>query len=298
MEQSLIENASCVEKFDTYFLIHLIFNKKGKYNVLVFTTDKSGTTYSQLILRQQCYVSSNSKENKSFPNMFSFPDDLHIIEPKYNNLKKDKEILFMFRSNDIDDIGLTDHHVDIGPFQFLFKTVDRVRSYVPVPSAHIEPYLGTCKRSGPDPFVHAARGYEYLCETAGIPVRDVHGTDPAHAEAAQGRIPWVQAISFRQSVGHLQDRVRDLCPFAHAPGDPRHGDERGDALHRSRDHGGGQRRFKGISPHLTSAVQENRQHGVRVDLRGYIDPAGHGFLRPLRKDFDRFEHILRWHRGG
>lgn len=106
LEQSLIENASCVEKFDTYFLIHLIFNKKGKYNVLVFTTDKSGTTYSQLILRQQCYVSSNSKENKSFPNMFSFPDDLHIIEPKYNNLKKDKEILFMFRSNDIDDMGI------------------------------------------------------------------------------------------------------------------------------------------------------------------------------------------------
>ena len=106
LEQSLIENASCIEKFDNYFLVHLIFNKKGKYNVLFFTTDKSGTAHSDLILRQQFVTSSASKEIKSFPIMNTFPDDLHIIEPKYNNLPKNKVITFKFKSNDIEDMGI------------------------------------------------------------------------------------------------------------------------------------------------------------------------------------------------
>ena len=105
-ENNLVENASCIEKFENYFLIHLIFNKKGKYNVLFFTTDKSGTAYSQLIVRQQYVVSSSSKQPKSFPSMLSFPDDFHIIEPKYNNLTKNQKILFKFKSNDIEDMGV------------------------------------------------------------------------------------------------------------------------------------------------------------------------------------------------
>ena len=105
-ENNLVENASCIEKFGNYFLIHFIFNKKGKYNVLFFTTDKSGITYSQLIIRQQFVVSSAAKISKSFPSMLSFPDDLHIIEPKYNNLPKNKQILFKFKSNDIEDMGV------------------------------------------------------------------------------------------------------------------------------------------------------------------------------------------------
>ena len=106
LEQNLIENASCIEKFDKHFLIHLIFNKKGRYNCLFFTTDKSGTVHSELILRQQFVVSSASKEIKSFPIILSFPDDLHIIEPKFNNLPKNKDILFKFKSNDIEDMGI------------------------------------------------------------------------------------------------------------------------------------------------------------------------------------------------
>ena len=106
LEQKLIENVSCIEKFDNYFLIHLIFNQKGKYNILIFCTDKSGIAHSDLILRQQYIISSSQKENYYFPNMLTFPDDLHIIQPKYNNLFKNKEILFQFSSNDIDDMGI------------------------------------------------------------------------------------------------------------------------------------------------------------------------------------------------
>ena len=87
-------------------MIHLILNKKGRYNILLFTTSQSGTAYSNLILRQQCEVSNDSKENKSFPTMLNFPDDLHIIEPLFNNLTKNKEILFKFSSNNIDDMGM------------------------------------------------------------------------------------------------------------------------------------------------------------------------------------------------
>ena len=106
LNQTLIENTSYIERFNNYFLIHLILNKKGRYNILIFTTSQSGTVYSNLILRQQCEVLNNSKENKSFPSMLNFPDDLHIIEPIFNNLTKNKEILFKFSSNNIEDMGM------------------------------------------------------------------------------------------------------------------------------------------------------------------------------------------------
>jgi hypothetical protein len=106
LKQNIVENSSCIEKFDNYFIIHLILNKKGEYNVLFFATDKSGTAHSDLILRQQYIVSNNAKENKTFPTMLTFPDDLHIIQPKYNNLIRNKEILFKFSSNNIDDMGI------------------------------------------------------------------------------------------------------------------------------------------------------------------------------------------------
>ena len=106
LEQNLIENASCVEKFGNYFLINLIFNKKGKYNILLFATDKIGTTHSDLIIRQQYIISSSINENKYFPTMLTFPDELHIIQPKYNNLPKNKEIEFKFSSNDIENMGI------------------------------------------------------------------------------------------------------------------------------------------------------------------------------------------------
>ena len=106
LEQKLIENASCIEKFYNYFLIHLILNQKGKYNILIFATDKSGTAHSDLIIRQQYIASNSQKESQYFPTMLTFPDDLHIIQPKFNNLSRNKEILFQFSSNDIDDMGI------------------------------------------------------------------------------------------------------------------------------------------------------------------------------------------------
>jgi len=106
LNQTLIENTSYIERFNNYFLVHLILNKKGRYNILLFTTSQSGTAYSNLILRQQCEVTNDSKENKSFPSMLNFPDDLHIIEPLFNNLTKNKEILFKFSSNNIEDMGI------------------------------------------------------------------------------------------------------------------------------------------------------------------------------------------------
>ena len=105
-ENKLIENISYIEKYVTYFLIHLIFNKKGKYNVLYFATDKSGTVHSNLIARQQFYVMTDAKEIKTFPTIFTFPDELYIREPKYNYLPRNKEILFSFSSNEIDDMGI------------------------------------------------------------------------------------------------------------------------------------------------------------------------------------------------
>ena len=106
LEQNIIENASCIEKFGNYFSIHLIFNKKGKYNILIFATDKTGTTHSDLIIRQQYIVSSSINESKFFPTMLTFPDELHIIQPKFNNLAKNKETEFKFSSNDIEDMGI------------------------------------------------------------------------------------------------------------------------------------------------------------------------------------------------
>ena len=105
-EQKLSENISYIEKFDNHFIINLIFNKKGNYNVLYFATDKSGTVNSDLIARQQFSVMSDTKIIKQFPTVFTFPDELHIIEPKYNNLPRNKEITFHFTSNNIDEMGI------------------------------------------------------------------------------------------------------------------------------------------------------------------------------------------------
>ena len=105
-EQKLLENISYIEKFDNYFIINLIFNKKGNYNVLYFATDKSGTVNSDLIARQQFAVMNDLKIMKQFPTVFTFPDELHIIEPKYNNLQRNKEVTFHFTSNNIDEMGI------------------------------------------------------------------------------------------------------------------------------------------------------------------------------------------------
>ena len=74
--------------------------------MLYFVTDKTGTVNSDLIARQQFLVTADSKEMKTFPTILTFPDELHIIEPKYNNLSKNKEILFKFSSDEIDDMGI------------------------------------------------------------------------------------------------------------------------------------------------------------------------------------------------
>lgn len=105
-ENKLLENISYIEKFENYFLVNLLFNRRGNYNVLYFATDKSGTVHSELIARQQFYVLNDAKQIKVFPTIFNFPDELYIREPKYNNLPRNKEILFRYTSNEIDDMGV------------------------------------------------------------------------------------------------------------------------------------------------------------------------------------------------
>ena len=62
--------------------------------------------HSELIARQQIYVLNDAKQIKVFPTIFNFPDELYIREPKYNYLPRNKEILFRFTSNEIDDLGV------------------------------------------------------------------------------------------------------------------------------------------------------------------------------------------------
>ena len=106
VENRILENVSYIEKFEDYFLVNLLLNKRGHYNVIYFATDKSGTVHSELIARQQIYVMNDSKQIKVFPTIFNFPDELYIREPKYNYLPRNKEILFRFSSNEIDDMGI------------------------------------------------------------------------------------------------------------------------------------------------------------------------------------------------
>ena len=106
IQNKLCENISYIEKFDNYFLVNLIFNKKGNYNVLYFATNKKGTVESELIVRQQFFVYDDAKQIKTFPTIFNFPDELYIREPKYNYLPRNKEILFKYTSEEIDDMGV------------------------------------------------------------------------------------------------------------------------------------------------------------------------------------------------
>jgi hypothetical protein len=106
VENRILENVSYIEKFEDYFLVNLLLNKRGHYNVIYFATDKTGTVHSELIARQQIYVMNDSKQIKVFPTIFNFPDELYIREPKYNYLPRNKEILFRFTSNEIDDMGV------------------------------------------------------------------------------------------------------------------------------------------------------------------------------------------------
>ena len=106
LDQKIKENATYIEKFDNYFLCHLIFNFKGNYTALFFVSDKIGTVNCDLIAAQKYICSQNQTPNKSFPTIFTFQDELHIIEPMFNNLINGKEILFKFTSNDINDMGI------------------------------------------------------------------------------------------------------------------------------------------------------------------------------------------------
>ena len=105
-QNKLCENISYIEKFNNFFIINFIFNKKGNYNVLYFCTNKKGIVESELIARQQFFVSDDNKQIKTFPTLLNFPDELYIREPKYNYLPRNKEILFKFSSEEIDDMGV------------------------------------------------------------------------------------------------------------------------------------------------------------------------------------------------
>ena len=92
-------NLSCINFYRDRFEVNCIFNKKGKYKVIVFGNSERGKSNNMDILEYIINVDENAEKELSFPHSYKGKEDINIIEPLYNNLKSGEKVKFKIKSN-------------------------------------------------------------------------------------------------------------------------------------------------------------------------------------------------------
>ena len=91
-------NLHRIEFFRDRIEFDCLFNKKGRYKVELFANcDKGNVTHD--IITYIVNVHNDSKNELKYPKAFSGSEDIHIIEPIYDNLKSGQTVKFKFKTD-------------------------------------------------------------------------------------------------------------------------------------------------------------------------------------------------------
>ena len=84
------------------FEIRVIFNKKGKYKVVIYGNNDRGKNYL-FMLEYAINVENDAIKNLFFPTLYAGKEDINVIEPLYDNLRSGEKVKFKIESalNDI-----------------------------------------------------------------------------------------------------------------------------------------------------------------------------------------------------
>lgn len=113
-----LNNVSCIDFYDDKFEIICIFNKKGKYKVIIFGNSERGQKDNKDILEYIINVNSDAKKELFYPHFYKGKSDIIIIEPLYNYLKSGEKVKFKIKSN-LEEIIIID-----GKWNYLKKNDD------------------------------------------------------------------------------------------------------------------------------------------------------------------------------
>ena len=100
-------NSTSINLYDDRLEIDCIFNKKGKYKVEIFGNNKRGEKCDEII-EYIVNVKNDATKQLSFPQSYKGKEDINIIEPLYNNLKRGGKVKFKIKSNNLNQIIIID----------------------------------------------------------------------------------------------------------------------------------------------------------------------------------------------
>ena len=105
-------NSNITSFYEDRFEISAIFNKKGKYKVVIYGNNERGKSYEGM-LEYAVIVENNAIKNLKFPTFYAGKENINIIEPLYDNLKNGKKVKFKIEStlNNIIIIDEECHHL-------------------------------------------------------------------------------------------------------------------------------------------------------------------------------------------
>ena len=98
-----------VDIFNFYkdrFEVNTIFNKKGKYKVVIYGNNERGKSYEGM-LEYAVIVENNAIKNLKFPTFYAGKEDIIVLEPLYDNLRSGKKVKFKIEST-LNDIIIID----------------------------------------------------------------------------------------------------------------------------------------------------------------------------------------------
>ena len=99
-------NVDIVNFYKDRFEVSAIFNKKGKYKVVIYGNNERGKSYEGM-LKYAVNVENNAKKNLKFPTFYAGKEDINVIEPLYDNLKSGEKVKFKIEST-LNDIIIID----------------------------------------------------------------------------------------------------------------------------------------------------------------------------------------------
>ena len=99
-------NLNLITFYNDRFEIDCIFNKKGRYLIIICGNDNGGTHFNE-IMRYIINVENDAKNELKFPDSFAYGKEIKIIEPLYDGLKSGTKVKFKFESK-LDTIIIID----------------------------------------------------------------------------------------------------------------------------------------------------------------------------------------------
>ena len=91
-----------------YIEFFYIFKKKGTYTTNIFASPKDPKIYKYIVdYKFECTEDFKTTESTPFSLPEIYDNDITIIEPKFNILKKGKKVTFKFRCDTAEELIIT-----------------------------------------------------------------------------------------------------------------------------------------------------------------------------------------------